>query len=134
VLGIEGVEGRASVECDALVLATHDASLAADAVRSIGTAGATDADAAASEQRSLAALGDSLAAQRAERTVPAFTWSGMLPRGASADIPFDMAVAAASPLISLLARDASKPGQSRDLSLRPSRDLSLRPLQAWPIT
>ena len=43
------------MECDALVLATHDASLAASAVRSIGTLGAADADAAVIEQR---ALGD----------------------------------------------------------------------------
>ncbi len=102
--GAPQVEAR----CDALILATHDASLASSAVRSASTGGG----AAAIDAAALATLADALAAQRAGRTAPLFTWSGYYAPGAlSSSVPIDAAVVTGSPIVRFLCRDASKPGR-----------------------
>ena len=108
---------------DALVLATHDPTLAAETVRSIaqtvrmdgqlGTAEVGGAEAAgeAVDVR-LDRLASALDAQRAERTHPLFTWSGYYDPsvGLAAALPFDAAVVP-SGSVHFLCRDASKPGR-----------------------
>ena len=105
-----GPSARAEEELprfDALVLATHDAALAASAVRSVAAAAKTPAEAAAR----LVELADLLQAQRDQRTAPVFSWSGYFPRGFSDGVPFDAATVPGSPILSFVARDASKPGR-----------------------
>jgi hypothetical protein len=93
---------------DALVIATHDPILAAQAVRSIGIEGAHTAETGAQEQQHLHALADALGAQHA---VPVFCWSGVFPPGTSAHLPFDAVSVPASRIVQFLARAASKPGR-----------------------
>ena len=109
--GVDAVSGRSF---NALVVASHDASLAAKAVRAAAAA-AADADADVASR--LEELSDKLQRQRKERTAACFTWSGYLPAGTSAAVPFDAATVPGSPILSFLARDASKPGRPdlRDL-------------------
>ena len=110
-------------EFDALILATHDAGLAASAVRTVAAAASSVAadvggDEAGAEaeaeavQGRLSALAAALDSQRAERTSAAFTWSGYFPVGFSDHIPFDAVSVPGSPILSFLSRDASKPGRS----------------------
>lgn len=96
---------------DALVLATHDASLAAGALRSIGAEGASDAASAAQEQQQLKSLADALQAQRDHGTAPVFSWSGVFPAGTSDALPFDAVCVPGSAVVQFLYRSASKPGR-----------------------
>ena len=108
---------------DALVLATHDSSLAASAVRAVLSAEASREHATAAEQvgeeaknaqavRSrLSQLADALQLQREQRTAPSFAWSGYFPTGFSERVPFDAVAVPGSSIVSFLARDASKPGR-----------------------
>ena len=95
---------KAEQAFDALVLASHDASLAS---RTISALASTGTDAAPK----LMELSAALNAQRAERTAPSFTWSGYFPPGFSDSIPFDAVTVPGSPIVRFLARDASKPGR-----------------------
>ena len=93
---------------DAVLLATHDAALAASVVRSAVLPTLDDAPAAAER---LGELADALRAQREQRTAAVYTWSGYLPVGFSAQLPFDAVAVPGSPAVHFLARDASKPGR-----------------------
>lgn len=111
----EGGSAAATVEYDALVLASHDASLAATAVRAIIDSGLDALEGAVDVGDSvgarLAALASALQAQREARTAPLFTWSGYYPAGFSEGVPFDAAAVPGSSLVDFVARDASKPGR-----------------------
>jgi len=108
---------------DALVLATHDASLAASTVKSIANAeaeasqaaGISEADAAAggSIQDRLNHLGDDLQSLRDDGRLPLFTWSGRFDNEFSQNIPFDGASVPGSHTVQFLAREASKPGRMK---------------------
>ena len=100
--------GPATESFDALVLATHDASLAASAVSAVIDSGI---DVPSDVQDRLSELASNLRAQKRDRTDPVFTWSGYFPRGFSASVPFDAATVPGSSVIRFLARDASKPGR-----------------------
>lgn len=108
------------VELDALILATHDASLAASAVDAIVSSLPVAASAAGDSEAHtrLIELADSLRTQRAQRTAPAFTWSAIYPKGFSTQVPFDAVTVPGSPIVSFLARDASKPGRTEFQHLR----------------
>ncbi|KOO23477.1 u6 snRNA-associated sm-like protein lsm4 [Chrysochromulina tobinii] len=100
--------GASAVESEdfaAVVIASHDASLAASAVQ----VAASDADVQVAGR--LEELARRFQQQRQERTEPCFTWSGFFPVGFSACVPLDAAVAPSSHVISFVARDASKPGR-----------------------
>lgn len=94
---------------DAVLIATHDASLAAASVRA-ACASAPPAHEAAMRLEQLAAALD---AQRAERTAAVYTWSGYFPAGASEALPFDAVTVPGSRIVHFLARDASKPGRPK---------------------
>lgn len=102
---------------DALVLATHDASLAASTVKFIANAeaeaGISEADAAAggSIQDRLNNLGDDLQSLRDDGRLPLFTWSGRFDNDFSERIPFDGASVPGSHTVQFLARESSKPGR-----------------------
>lgn len=106
---------------DALVLATHDASLAASTVKSIANAeaeasqaaGISEADVAAggSIQDRLSHLGDDLQSLRDVGRLALFTWSGRFDNEFSQNIPFDGASVPGSHTVQFLAREASKPGR-----------------------
>ena len=93
---------------DALILATHDARLAAQAVRTIGTEGASDSESAEQEQKHLGELASALEEQR---HVPVFSWSGLFPPGTSSLLPFDAVSVPGSRIVQFMARNASKPGR-----------------------
>ena len=100
---------------DALVLATHDAALAAATVGGldpeVGAAAAAGTDAAAHADV-LGALATRLTELRERHVAPAFTLSAHFPpRALSAALPFDGVCAPSSDVIDFLARDASKPGR-----------------------
>ena len=95
---------------DAIVLASHDASLASNTVRALAAADA-ESEQRANELPQLLHLANALQAQRDERTRPSFTWSGYFPRGFSERVPFDAATVPGSTIVRFLARDASKPGR-----------------------
>lgn len=100
--------GASAVESEdfaAVVIASHDASLAASAVQ----VAASDADVQVAGR--LEELARRFQQQRQERTEACFTWSGFFPVGFSACVPLDAAVAPSSHVISFVARDASKPGR-----------------------
>ena len=101
---------------DALVIATHDTSLAANAVSSIGTAGAASAEAAEVEQRQLKLLSHALLGLR-EGKQPAFCLSAVFAVGTSAEVPFDAATVADSAVLRFLARDASKPARGAAVTI-----------------
>ena len=101
-------DANAHAPFDALVLATHDASLAAGALRSAVLPSLQDSPESSSR---LSQLADALQAQREERTSAVFTWSGYFAPGLSERVPFDAATVPASPAVRFLARDASKPGR-----------------------
>jgi len=108
-VGGSGATAVAEQAFDALVVATHNAALAATAVRATaatGLAHSTD-----DVRGRLDALALHLEAQLAQRTVAAFTWSGYFPPGTSERLPFDAATAPPSRILLFLARDASKPGR-----------------------
>ena len=104
---------------DALVLATHDASLAASTVKFIANAeaeaGISEADAAAggSIQDRLNHLGDDLQSLRDDGRLPLFTWSGRFDNDFSERIPFDGASVPGSHTVQFLARESSKPGRAK---------------------
>ena len=106
---IDGADdANAQAPFDALVLASHDAALAAAALRTAVLPSLQDAPESSSR---LSQLVDALQAQREERTSAAFTWSGYFAPGLSERVPFDAATVPASPVVRFLARDASKPGR-----------------------
>lgn len=106
---------------DALVLATHDASLAASTVKSIANAEAESLQAAGMSEADVAAgggiqdrlnhLGDDLQSLRDDGRLPLFTWSGRFDNEFSGTIPFDGASVPGSHTVQFLAREASKPGR-----------------------
>jgi len=100
LLDVEGAE-EGTQAFDALVVATHDASFAAEAVRAIRPSTSEDGEV-------LARVADDLQAQRDHRTEPAFTFSAIYSRGLSSAVPFDAAVVPGSPLVQMLVRDGSK--------------------------
>ena len=101
------------MEFDALIVATHDARLAAGAVASLATG-----DEAAGAR--LQQLSEALVRQREESTAAVFTWSAYFPIGTSAKLPFDAVTAPSSSIVHFAARDASKPGRPPARELPPS--------------
>jgi hypothetical protein len=114
---------------DALVLATHDPSLASGIVRNIvsaevaagGFSSIEDAtskgdndDASTMLIRRLSQLADTLQVAREEGRVPTYALSATYPKGFSDSIPFDAVTVPGSPLIQFLLREASKPGFVHD--------------------
>ena len=94
--GATDLDGRGF---DALVVASHDASLAAGIVRSLGT----DELAPNTAHRAvLDRLAADLQTQRDTRTLPCFSWSGYFPEGMSSRVPLDAAVAPSSRIISFV--------------------------------
>ena len=102
-------KGDESDAFDAVLLATHDASLASAAVRNAILPIVGDEEEQA--RTVLSRLADDLQAQRDSRTSAVFTWSGYFARGTSEAVPFDAVTIPASRTIQFLARDASKPGR-----------------------
>jgi predicted NAD/FAD-dependent oxidoreductase len=117
---------------DAIVLATHDPSLASGIVHNIVSAElaaggfSSMEDAATSKEekegddaskiliRRLSQLADSLQVARDQGRVPTYTISATYPKGFSDSIPFDAVTVPGSPLIQFLLREASKPGAVQD--------------------
>jgi predicted NAD/FAD-dependent oxidoreductase len=114
---------------DALVLATHDPSLASGIVRNIVSAEVAaggfssiedatfkgdDDDASRTLIRRLSRLADGLQIAREEGRVPIYQLSATYPKGFSDSIPFDAVTVPGSPLIQFLLREASKPGIVQD--------------------
>jgi predicted NAD/FAD-dependent oxidoreductase len=113
---------------DALVLATHDPSLASGIVNNIVSAEVAaggfssiedatskgDDDASTMLIRRLSQLADSLHVAREEGRVPTYALSATYPKGFSDSIPFDAVTVPGSPLIQFLLREASKPGIVHD--------------------
>jgi hypothetical protein len=106
---------------DALVLATHDPSLASGIVRNIVAAEVAakdrdDDDAEDTDNAStmligrLSQLADSLQLAREGGRVPTYALSATYPKGFSDNIPFDAVTVPGSPLIQFLCCEASKPG------------------------
>mmetsp|Transcript_59027 Transcript_59027/g.87626 ORF Transcript_59027/g.87626 Transcript_59027/m.87626 type:complete len:432 (-) Transcript_59027:110-1405(-) len=98
---------------DALVLTTHDPSLASKTVQSIAqaeaqaSAGLSDADLAAGAiQARLENLARDLQLIKDSGRQPLFTWSG---RFSSSCVPFDAASVPGSHVVQFLARESSKP-------------------------
>lgn len=108
---LEGVESDDAY--DALVVATHDAALAAGVVRML----AVDELAAESDAAErLTGLAQLLQQQREEHTRPLFTLSATFaPDALGAALPFDAVSAPNSPFIQLIVREASKPGREREV-------------------
>jgi predicted NAD/FAD-dependent oxidoreductase len=113
---------------DALVLATHDPSLASGIVHKIvsaevaagGFSSIEDATSKGDDEasrmliRRLSQLADALQAAREEGRVPTYQLSATYPKGFSDSIPFDAVTVPGSPLIQFLLREASKPGIVQD--------------------
>jgi predicted NAD/FAD-dependent oxidoreductase len=104
---------------DALVLATHDPSLASGTIRSIMDAEAKAADYSdidkAGDDASLVIgrlgdIADSLQRVRDDDRLPVFAVSLTFPEGFSSKIPFDAVSIPGSQLVQFLTREASKPG------------------------
>ncbi|OEU22401.1 hypothetical protein FRACYDRAFT_232556 [Fragilariopsis cylindrus CCMP1102] len=113
---------------DALVLATHDPSVASAIIRSIvdaeldaggfsshenAAANNTDEHSALVMNR-LGEMADSLQRVRDNEKMPVFALSLTYPKGFSQDIPFDAVSVPGSQLVQFLARDASKPGFNKN--------------------
>ncbi|KAL1525591.1 hypothetical protein AB1Y20_020445 [Prymnesium parvum] len=93
---------------DAVILATHDPSLAAATVRSLQPHTADGSDHSAR----LGDLADALQKQRDQQRAPVFTLSARYPRGSlSSVVPFDAACVPGESHISFISRYASKPGR-----------------------
>ena len=118
VAGSAGVQSRWQVEdhtgavdeFDAVIFATHDASVPAECVR--GLASSDEGQALGAEGRDrLQRLAEGLLAARASR-VPLYTLSAEV-HGGAALIPFDGVTVVGSDRVQFLARDSSKPGRTR---------------------
>ena len=97
-------------EFDAVIFATHDASVPAECVR--GLASSDEGQALGAEGRNrLQRLTEGLLAARASR-VPLYTLSAEV-HGGAALIPFDGVTVVGSDRVQFLARDSSKPGRTR---------------------
>ena len=118
VAGSAGVQARWQVEdhagavdeFDAVIFATHDASVPAECVRGLASSEEGQALGAAGRDR-LQRLSEGLLAARASR-VPLYTLSAEV-HGGAASIPFDGVTVVGSDRVQFLARDASKPGRAR---------------------
>ena len=108
---------------DALILTTHDPSLAASTVRciadgeaaAVSTGGSAEADAAAGTiQDRLNHLANDLQSLRDTGRLPLFTWSGRFDSTFSQSVPFDAASVPGSHFVQFLARESSKPGRLQD--------------------
>ena len=123
-------EAGSGHDYDALVLATHDPSLAAATVAAL--AGAEGAAASSEEEeeeggtvpslaprlealsRDLAVLSSPATSEEGASALPLFTWSGRVGEGAGGDAgapPFDAASVPGSASVQYLAREGSKPGR-----------------------
>jgi hypothetical protein len=139
VSGIESAAGEQSVPSwrllvdgadapaepfDAVLLASHDASLAASVLREAVLPKVTEDELA---RERLSQLADALHAQRHERTAAVFTWSGYFASGTSAAVPFDAVCVPGSRVVRFLSRDASKPDRAPLVPLpnEPSRSAEL---------
>ena len=112
---------------DAVLIATHAASFAADTVRSAVLPTVTDDP---EVHARLSGLADALQAQRDERTSAVFSWSGYFAKGFSDELPFDAVATPSSSVIHFLARDASKPGRPAVVDL-PGKDGDSRQAELW---
>lgn len=103
---------------DALVVATHDASLASSIVRSIAQQeeelfAETADEENASVSKRLTSLSDALQAVRDNGKMPVYTISAAFPKGFSNSIPFDAVSVPGSTTIQFLCRDTSKPARQQ---------------------
>ena len=124
-----GFEFDPHLKFDALVLATHDPSIASGVIRSIVKAelaagGFTSAEDAANNNDENASLvigrlgemADSLQRVRDNEKMPVFALSLTYPKGFSQEIPFDAVSVPGSQLVQFLARDASKPSAAENFN------------------
>jgi predicted NAD/FAD-dependent oxidoreductase len=113
IAAASGAAGGADrIDFDAVVLASHDASLAASAISEVvERVGGGDADVDDDVARRLGELRTRLVAQRQTHTAPLFSWSAYFPQGFSEHVPFDAASVLTSASIHFVSRHASKPGR-----------------------
>ena len=129
ILNVESNDGGAvfqnetDASFDALVLATHDPSVASGTIRSIldaemaaGGNNSEDEDKPSLLLNRLGELADSFQSVRDNEKMPVFSLALTYPKGFSQDIPFDAVSVPGSQLVQFLSSESSKPNYSKILN------------------